>query len=121
MGNPPDIKALAEEVVAHLRSVAGADALLAAYNAARASVQRQRSERRRRDAVQTLVDPEAAARRRIRKQQRKAGGKRKKMGELSRLRSAGVVVKNKSGGGGRGGRGGRGGGRGRGGGGGRRF
>lgn len=44
---------------------------------------------------QTLVDPEAAAKRKIRKQARKASGKRKQMEHVKRLRSSGVVVKNK--------------------------
>ncbi|EFN57812.1 hypothetical protein CHLNCDRAFT_51116 [Chlorella variabilis] len=113
-GNPPEVVSLAEEVVAHLRGLAGADAMLAAYNAARQSVRRQRGERKRREALQTLVDPEAAAKRKMRKQQRKAAGKRKQLDHVRRQRSAGVVVKNKRlrteggadrGGGGGGGRG----------------
>ena len=54
-GSPDQARDLAEEVLAHLRSVAGADALLRAYNVARAAVQAQRTERRRQKAVQVLV------------------------------------------------------------------
>lgn len=48
----PQVKALAGEVVAHLRSVAGADALLAAYNEARRCVAEARVERRRQRTLQ---------------------------------------------------------------------
>ncbi|PSC76593.1 small subunit processome component 20-like protein [Micractinium conductrix] len=117
-GNPPEVTSLADEIVAHLRTLVGADAMLAAYNQAREAVRRQRGERKRKAALQTLVDPEAAAKRRIRKQQRKAVGRKKQLDHVRRLRSAGVVVKNKKqddrrGGGGRGGGGGGRGGRGR--------
>jgi U3 small nucleolar RNA-associated protein 20 len=81
--------------VSHLRGLAGADAMLAAYSQAREVVRSQRGERKRKEALQTLVDPEAAAKRKIRKQQRKASGKRKQLEHVKRLRSAGVVVKNK--------------------------
>ena len=43
---------LAQEVVAHIRQVAGSDALLEAFNNARASVKAARSERKRQQAVQ---------------------------------------------------------------------
>lgn len=46
------VKALAGEVVAHLRSVAGAEALLAAYNEARRGVAEARVERRRQRTLQ---------------------------------------------------------------------
>ena len=46
------VKALAEEVLAHLREVAGSDALLAAYNRARQTVNSARSERRRQRTLQ---------------------------------------------------------------------
>ncbi len=46
------VKALAEEVLAHLRTVAGPEALLAAYNRARQHVSDLRSERRRQKALQ---------------------------------------------------------------------
>ncbi|KAL4434124.1 hypothetical protein ABPG75_000565 [Micractinium tetrahymenae] len=108
-GNPPDVTTLADEIVAHLRGLVGGDAMLAGYNAAREAVRRQRGERKKKAALQTMVDPEAAAKRKIRKQQRKAAGKRKQMEHVKRLRSAGVVVKNKkqrTEGGGRGGHGG---------------
>jgi U3 small nucleolar RNA-associated protein 20 len=51
-GNSPEVRQLAEEVVAHLRQLAGADALLAAYGAAREAVRAQRGERKRRAAMQ---------------------------------------------------------------------
>lgn len=95
LGNTQEMKTLGDEVMGHLRSLMGADVLLAGYNAARDSVRRQRGERKRRAAVQTLVDPEAAAKRKIRAQERKKGGKRKALEEVRRMRSAGVVVKNK--------------------------
>jgi U3 small nucleolar RNA-associated protein 20 len=56
-------KALAEEVTAHLRAVAGADAVLSAYNIAREAVRRARSERKQRAALRTMLDPEAEAKR----------------------------------------------------------
>jgi U3 small nucleolar RNA-associated protein 20 len=94
-GNSDEIKALADEIMAHLRALAGSDALLAAYGAAREAVRAQRLGRRQRAAVQTLVDPEAAARRKMRTTERKAAGKRKQLEEVRRLRSVGVVVKHK--------------------------
>eukprot|EP00887_Chlorella_sp_A99_P000887 scaffold5.g887.t1 len=94
-GNPEEVKQLAEEVVAHLRSVAGADALLAGYAAAREEVRAARAARKRRAAQQSLVDPEAAAKRRMAKQRRKAAGRRKKVEDVRRKRAAGVFVKNK--------------------------
>jgi len=51
-GNSEEVKALADEIVAHLRGLVGADALLAAYQAARGAVRRQRGERKRAAAVQ---------------------------------------------------------------------
>ena len=45
---------LAQEVVAHLRQTAGADALLGAFNSARQAVQAARDERRREQAVQVM-------------------------------------------------------------------
>lgn len=58
------MKALAGEVVAHLRAVAGADALLAAYNAARRGVADARVERRRQRTLQVrhTVLPTASVR-----------------------------------------------------------
>ena len=49
------VRQLAEEVLAHVRSVAGSDSMLAAYNAARATVAAQRQERRRQKAVQARI------------------------------------------------------------------
>ena len=95
IGNTPEMKTLGDEVMAHLRTLMGADVLLGGYNAARDSVRRQRGERKRKAAVQTLVDPEAAAKRKIRTQERKKTGKKRAMEEVRRMRSAGVVVKNK--------------------------
>ena len=43
---------LAQEVVAHIREVAGADALLGAFNAARQGVVAARAQRKRQQAVQ---------------------------------------------------------------------
>jgi U3 small nucleolar RNA-associated protein 20 len=97
LGNSEEVKILGDEVMAHLRSLVGADVLLAAYNTARETVRKQRGERKRRAAVQTMVDPEAAAKRKIRAAERKKGGKKKAMEEVRRMRSAGIVVKNKKG------------------------
>lgn len=47
---------LAQEVVAHLRQVAGTDALLTAFNEARQAVQSSRDARRRQQAVQVSND-----------------------------------------------------------------
>ncbi|BDA46528.1 probable small subunit processome component 20 homolog [Coccomyxa sp. Obi] len=93
--NPDEVKALAEEVLAHLREVAGPDALLAAYNRARQTVNSARSERRRQRALQAMLDPEAAAQARMRKQERRAVGRKRAMEETRRLRSAGIAVKHK--------------------------
>jgi len=98
-GAPPapdaDARALAAEVLAHLRGVAGPDALLAAYNAARAGVAEARGARRRARALQALADPEAAAAGRLRKQARRAAGRKRTREVLARQRAAGLVVKNK--------------------------
>ena len=51
-GNSPEVISLAEEIVAHLRGLAGADAMLAACNQAREAVKSQRGERRRKEAMQ---------------------------------------------------------------------
>lgn len=51
---PPEVKALGEEVLAHLRDVVGSDSLLAAYNAARESVKGKRAQRKRKAALQVL-------------------------------------------------------------------
>jgi hypothetical protein len=64
-GNSPEVISLAEEIVAHLRGLAGADAMLAAYNQARESVKSQRGERRHKEAMQVggmgfLVRPAAS-------------------------------------------------------------
>lgn len=101
-GNSEEVKTLADEIVGHLRSLVGADSLLAAYNAAREAVRAQRGERKQRAAVQALVDPEAAAKRKLRVAERKAAGKKRALEEVRRMRSAGVVVKNKGAGGRRG-------------------
>ncbi|KAK9845304.1 hypothetical protein WJX81_002986 [Elliptochloris bilobata] len=93
--SPDEVKALAAEVVAHLRTVAGPEALLAAYNAARRGVAEARVERRRQRTLQALADPEAAAAGRLRKQARRAAGRKRQREELARQRAAGLVVKNK--------------------------
>jgi U3 small nucleolar RNA-associated protein 20 len=90
-----EARALAAEVLAHLRGVAGPDALLAAYNAARAGVAEARGARRRARALQALADPEAAAAGRLRKQARRAAGRKRTREVLARQRAAGLVVKNK--------------------------
>lgn len=54
-GNPPEVTSLADEIVAHLRTLVGADAMLAAYNQAREAVRRQRGERKRKAALQVRV------------------------------------------------------------------
>ena len=46
------MKQLAEEIIAHVRDVAGADALVSAFTAAQKAVSAVRSERKRRAAVQ---------------------------------------------------------------------
>ena len=49
------MKTLAAEVMAHLREVAGPEALLGAYNAARAAVESQRTTRRTRQKLEVRV------------------------------------------------------------------
>ena len=49
------IKQLAEEIIAHIRDVAGADALVSAFTAAKKAVSAVRSERKRRSAVQVCL------------------------------------------------------------------
>jgi U3 small nucleolar RNA-associated protein 20 len=90
-----DIVTLGEEVMSHLRSVVDGDLLLQAFNIAREGVVQGRVERKRKAAVQSMVDPEAAAKRRMRKQERKGVGKKRKLEAVKRMRSAGVAVKNK--------------------------
>lgn len=46
------IKQLADEIIAHIREVAGAEAMLAAYTEARKAVTAVRTERKRRAAMQ---------------------------------------------------------------------
>ena len=46
------VKQLADEIIAHIREVAGAEAMLAAYTEARKSVTATRMERKRRSAMQ---------------------------------------------------------------------
>lgn len=46
------VKQLAEEIIAYIRDVAGADALVSAFTAAKKAVSTVRSERKRRAAVQ---------------------------------------------------------------------
>ena len=46
------VKQLADEIIAHIREVAGAEAMLAAYTEARKSVTATRMERKRRIAMQ---------------------------------------------------------------------
>ena len=45
-------KQLAEEIISHIREVAGADALVSAFTSAKKAVTAVRSERKRRAAVQ---------------------------------------------------------------------
>ncbi len=56
-GNSEEVRTLADEVMAHLRGLVGADALLAAYQAARGVVRRQRGDRKRAAAVQVRTIP----------------------------------------------------------------
>ncbi|KAL0044331.1 hypothetical protein WJX82_000142 [Trebouxia sp. C0006] len=93
--NTDETKQLAEEIISHIREVAGADALVSAFTSAKKAVTAVRSERKRRAAVQVLVDPEAAARTKLHKQERRAAGRKRKMEEMQRRRGAGVAVKNK--------------------------
>ncbi|KAK9818396.1 hypothetical protein WJX72_012002 [[Myrmecia] bisecta] len=93
--NRDDVKLLTEEVIAHLRGVAGGDALINAFNVARRSVTTTRTERKRKQALQVLADPEAAAQQKLRKQARRAAGRKRKSEEMNRLRTAGIAVKNK--------------------------
>lgn len=51
------IKQLAEEIIAHIRDVAGADALVSAFTAAKKAVSAVRNERKRRAAVQVGFCP----------------------------------------------------------------
>ena len=48
-------KQLAEEIISHIREVAGADALVSAFTSAKKAVTAVRSERKRRAAVQVWV------------------------------------------------------------------
>ena len=48
-------KQLADEIVAHIREVAGADALVSAFTTAKKAVTAVRSERKRRAAVQVCL------------------------------------------------------------------
>ena len=48
-------KQLAEEIISHIREVAGADALVSAFTSAKKAVTAVRSERKRRAAVQVWL------------------------------------------------------------------
>ncbi|KAG2487780.1 hypothetical protein HYH03_013624 [Edaphochlamys debaryana] len=91
-----DVRQLAEEVMSHLRTLVGAETLLASYNAAREHVKGRRTDRRKKSAVRGMLDPAAAAAARLRHGARKAEGRKRKMEMMKRERGSG---------GGRGGRG----------------
>lgn len=55
------VKQLAEEIIAHVRDVAGADALVSAFTVAKKEVSAVRSERKRRAAVQVMLSMLPAA------------------------------------------------------------
>ena len=55
------VKQLAEEIIAHIRDVAGADALVSAFTIAKKEVSAVRSERKRRAAVQVMLSMLPAA------------------------------------------------------------
>ncbi|KAK9840687.1 hypothetical protein WJX84_003409, partial [Apatococcus fuscideae] len=93
---PEEVKALGQEVLAHLYDVIGTDAVLRAFNAARRDVLDRRQARRTRQAVQVMVDPEAASRRKLKKASRQAAGKKRKLEDFRRQRSTGVGLKNKA-------------------------
>ncbi len=86
---PEEVRALAEEVMAHLRGLVGAEPLLAAYNAAREAVRGARHRRRREAAVRGQVDPAAAAAAKRRHGERKMEGRKRRLEVLKRERSAG--------------------------------
>lgn len=98
---PEDVKVLGEEVLELLRGIVGPEALLAAYNKAREHVKQQRTERKRKQAVEALLDPELRAKKKIRRAERKQQGKKRKLEEIKRARGAGLAVKNRRGGGGK--------------------
>lgn len=52
---PVQTKQLAEEIISHIREVAGADALVSAFTSAKKAVTAVRSERKRRAAVQVWL------------------------------------------------------------------
>ncbi len=52
---PVQTKHLAEEIISHIREVAGADALVSAFTSAKKTVTAVRSERKRRAAVQVWL------------------------------------------------------------------
>ncbi|EFJ49017.1 hypothetical protein VOLCADRAFT_104545 [Volvox carteri f. nagariensis] len=85
---PEDVRQLAEEVMAHLRSLVGSEVLLASYNAAREHVRGLRAERKRRTAMRGMLDPAAAASARLRHNARKAEGRQRKLELMKRERSA---------------------------------
>lgn len=85
-----EAKALGDEVMSHLRQVVGADAMLQAFAVARDKVRGSRMERKKKQAMQNLVDPEAAARARVKRGVKKTVGRKRKMEEMKRLRSARV-------------------------------
>jgi U3 small nucleolar RNA-associated protein 20 len=121
---PEVVRTMGEEVLAHLRDAFGADAMLAAYNAARELVRTARASRKKATAMRALMDPEAAARQKLKRNAKKAAGRKRKMEEKKRRRTAkgsggfgserakgagGRGAKRAGGGGGRGDGGGRGG------------
>jgi hypothetical protein len=80
--------------------------MLHAFALARDKVRGSRMERKKKQAMQNLVDPEAAARARVKRGVKKTVGRKRKMEEMKRLRSARVFQSSGPRGRGRGGGGG---------------
>ncbi len=93
---PEDARALADEVMAHLRELVGSDVLLAAYNQAREHVRGARAERKRKQSMRIMLDPAAAASARLKHNARKAVGRQRRM-ELQK-RERGTQIRGSSGG-----------------------
>ncbi len=86
--SPADVKALAAEVAALLRELAGAPAFIAAHTKAAEELARARGERKRKTAQAALLQPAVAMQRKMKKNLKKRDTRKRKAFE-----SAGYVSK----------------------------
>jgi U3 small nucleolar RNA-associated protein 20 len=83
-----EARELAEQVLAHLRGVFGAERVLLAYTAAREQVRSARTARKAAAARRALIDPEAVARLKLKRGRKKGEARARKAEERRRQRAA---------------------------------